>query len=88
MSPIMRGGKPVPGFALGDERPENLRVALKSALYRIRSFTRTLTPREEAILKLGLAASHLEESVAHGDWKRAEAHADKVSDLFERLTKV
>lgn len=85
---MMRGGKPVPGFALGDERPENLRVALKSVLYKIKSFARTLTPREEAILKLGLAASHLEESVAHGDWKRAEAHTDNFSELFDRLTKV
>lgn len=70
-------GKPVIGF--GEQLRETLRA--------VEAFTRTLSPREKTILKIGLAASHLEESVAHGDWTRAQAHAESVEKLFEEIRK-
>jgi len=83
---IRRGGYVVPGFALGDEpRAKRLRTALRDALGIVEAFTRNLTPREAMILRLGLAASHMEESVARGDWTRAEAHAENISKLFDQL---
>lgn len=83
---IRRGGYSVPGFGLGsDARAERLRVALREVIGFIEQFARTLTAREETILRLGLEASHMEESVAHGDWARAESHAEAIVGLYRRL---
>jgi len=77
---IWRNGRPVPGFALGD-----FQSALRVVMGEIENFTRSLSPHEQTILRLGLEASHLEESVVHGDWKRAEAHAESVANLLNRM---
>jgi molecular chaperone DnaK (HSP70) len=53
-------------------------------MIEIERFTRSLTEREQTILRIGLEASHLEESVAHGDWTRAKAHAEVVAKLFSQ----
>lgn len=82
---IRRGGRAVPGFALGDARADRLRTSLREVLDIVAETTRNLTPREATILRLGLAASHMEESVVHGDWARAEAHAENVAKLFDQL---
>jgi hypothetical protein len=74
----------VSGFAL-EGRAERLRATLHETLDIVEEFTRSLTPREAMILRLGLAASHMEESVAHGDWTRAEAHAESISRLLDQL---
>lgn len=75
-------GRPALGFALGDEA---LLDALGTLIETTRAFSQTLTPREALVLQLGLAASHLEESLAHGNWKRAEAHAENVAKLMGAL---
>jgi hypothetical protein len=82
---IFFGGRPAQGFALGDDR---LLRCLTETLDTIKAFERSLTPRERAILALGLAASHLEESIVHADWKRAEAHADNLVKLLNQLRNV
>lgn len=83
---VRRGGYPVQGFGLGsDARAERLRSALHAVIGLVEQFARTLTAREETILRLGLEASHMEESVAHGDWVRAEAHAEAIAELYRRL---
>jgi len=83
---IHLGGQPVRGFALGDEaRVDRLHAALTETLGTLKVFAESLTPRERTILALGLAASHLEESIVHGDWKRAEAHADNLVKLLDQL---
>lgn len=64
--------------ALGDSRAERTRAAFDTLLDEVKRFARSLSPKELDILKLGLEASHMEESVVLGDWKRAEAHADKI----------
>jgi hypothetical protein len=79
-------GRQVLGFGADpDPRAEGLRSALSKVLSEVKSFARSLTPREEAILKIGLEASHMEESVAHGDWTRAESHGESVVKLLEGL---
>ena len=70
-------GRAVPGFALGDASP-----SLRAVLADVRRFAESLTPREVAILRIGLEASHLEESVVVGDWARADAHAEKLTKLL------
>jgi hypothetical protein len=54
-------------------------------LSTVEQFARGLTSREVTILRLGLEASHLEESVVLGDFQRAAAHVQKVSDLLAEL---
>jgi len=49
----------------------------------IQHFTQNLTARELEILKLGLEASHLEESIVHGNWTRAEAHAESCRERLD-----
>jgi len=82
---VLLGGKSVQGFALGDDGVQRFRVVLDELLSNIERFTRDLTPREMTILRLGLEASHLEESTAQGDWTRARAHAEKITQLLDRL---
>jgi hypothetical protein len=82
---IQRNGRQVPGFALGDDDPEHFRVLIGKVLEKVESFSHGLTHRELAILRLGLMASHMEESIAQGDWKRADAHADNVAQLLRQL---
>jgi hypothetical protein len=82
---IRRNGRVVPGFALGDEEAARFRVLLDGVLRAVERFSKSLTPRELVILRLGLTASHLEESIAHGDWKRADAHADSAAQLVRQL---
>jgi len=83
---IRRGGRPVPGFGIGDDpRADRLRAALREVLDFTEQFSRSLTAREETILRLGLEASHLEESVVYGDWTRARAHAEAIVKLYEQL---
>lgn len=82
---VERNGLRVPGFALGSDDVTRFRVLLDGVLNSVKRFSRSLTPRELTILRLGLTASHLEESVAQGDWKRADAHADRVAQLVRQL---
>ena len=82
---MRRDDRPVPGFAIGDDRADRLRAALRTVLREVQQFTRDLTAREEAILRLGLEASHMEESVVRGEWTRAEAHAESIVKLFDQL---
>ena len=84
---IRFGGRPVPGFALGGEG-DRLRQTLNDAQRAVRGvqrFAQSLTPRELVILRLGLEASHLEESVVQGDWARAQAHVEKAAKLLDQL---
>lgn len=69
------------GRPVGLEGPVETISALLS---EVRRFTATLSPRELVVLKIGLEASHLEESIAHGDWTRAEAHAESLSKLISQ----
>jgi hypothetical protein len=78
---VVLNGRRVPGFALG----EDLRSTLRALIDETKAFSKMLTPREVVVLRLGLAASHLEESLAQGAWKRAEAHAENVANLLEAL---
>lgn len=80
---IRYADRPVPGFALGDDT--GLLAAFDTMLKEIEQVTRGLTPRESLILQLGLAASHLEESVVQGHSTRAKAHAENVVRLIELL---
>lgn len=80
---IYLNGKPTRGFALGDEAA--FKKCFTEALDALKAFAASLSQREEVVLKIGLAASHLEESIAHGDWMRAEAHADNLMKLLARL---
>lgn len=80
---MMHGGQPVPGFALGD--PPDIRAALEYVIAGFERFSRSLTAREAAVVQLGLSVSHLEESIAHGDWTRARAHAETVARLLDQL---
>jgi hypothetical protein len=80
---IYLGGQPARGF--DGERADQLRRCLTETLGTLKVFAESLTPRETTILALGLAASHLEESIVHGDWKRAEAHADNLAKLLDQL---
>jgi hypothetical protein len=70
---------------LGDERSDRLRAAFDEMLRNIKAFGDSLTPREKLILEIGLKASHVEESAASGDWKRAEAHMDRLVKLLEQF---
>lgn len=81
---IRRNDLNVPGFALGND-VDHLRALLDGVIRAVERLSRSLTPRELKILRLGLAASHLEESIAQGDWKRADAHADNVAQLVRQL---
>jgi hypothetical protein len=80
---IYLGGQPARGFDDGERA--DLRRCLTETLGTLKAFAEALTPRETTILALGLAASHLEESIVHGDWKRAEAHADNLVKLLGQL---
>jgi len=82
---IYFGGHPVRGFSLGDDGVQRFRVVLDELLSDIERFAGNLTPREMTILRLGLEASHLEESTAQGDWTRAKAHAEKITQLLDQL---
>ena len=82
---IRHGGHEVPGFALGSERADRIRAALRAVMGEVQRLTHGLTPREVTILRLGLEASHLEESVAHADWSRAEAHTESLVKLLDQL---
>ena len=74
------GGRPVPGFALGSD---HIRAALREVVGEIERFTRNLTPRERAVCRICLSATHLEEALVAGDFARAGAHADKIVDLLK-----
>ena len=82
---IYYAGRVVPGFALGDDPSARFQTALNEILNGMERFAKTLTPREKAILEIGLTASHLEESAAHGDWTRARAHAENLTKVLAGL---
>lgn len=82
---ILRNDRVALGFALGDDDAARFRNLLDGVLRAVERFSKSLTPRELKILRLGLTASHLEESIAQGDWKRADAHADNVTQLVRQL---
>jgi hypothetical protein len=81
---IYFNGHPVSG--IGEDRADHLRAALMEVLKSVKAFGQALTPRERLILEIGLKASHMEESLASGDWKRAEAHMHGLVDLFEQFS--
>lgn len=82
---VFRNGRRLPGFSLGGEESDKFRVAITELIETIKDLGRALSPREKLILELGLKASHMEESMASGDWKRAEAHADGLVELLKKL---
>jgi hypothetical protein len=83
---VYHGEQLVLGFGEAPASPtQRLQQCLTDTLQALKTFAGTLTPRERDILQLGLVASHLEESAAHGDWKRAEAHAEALVKVLERL---
>ena len=77
-------GRPANGFALGAE-DDRLEGALLEILNAVKAFGSTLSPREKIVLEIGLTASHMEESLAHGDWKRAEAHMGRLVELLDEF---
>jgi hypothetical protein len=82
---IQRNGQAAPGFTLGNDEAARFRNSLDGVLSAVARFSKSLTPREMTVLRLGLAASHLEESIVQGDWKRADAHADNIAKLMRQL---
>jgi hypothetical protein len=85
---IRRNGSVVPGFALGESDPQRFMSAFDEVLKVVEELRRSLSPRETLALQIGLAASHLEESIIQGHTTRARAHAENVARLLEELKKV
>jgi len=81
---MMLNGKPTIGFELGSEAGR-IHDVLRGLIEETRALTATLSAREALALQLGLATSHLEESLAQGAWTRAEAHAENVAKLMGAL---
>jgi hypothetical protein len=51
----------------------------------VTQFKKTLSPRDVAMLQLGMRASHMEEALAQGDTARAESHRQKLVQLLENM---
>lgn len=75
----------MPGFALDGVEADRFLASFNEMVSGIEALRRRLTPRELLALQLGLAASHLEESVMQGHVTRAKAHAENVAKLIEQL---
>ena len=53
----------------------------KRVLGEIRDYVATLSARDQLMMRLGMRAAHLEEALAAGDFKRAEAHLEALAKL-------
>jgi hypothetical protein len=74
-------------FAIGEkvDETERFNVMLNELLSWAKQFSDSLSPRETNILRVGLTASHLEESIAAGEWSRARGHAERLEKLIQAL---
>ena len=77
-------GRPVVGFADASDG-QRLHAAIHTMMDAVGRFGRSLSPREQQILKVGLEASHAEEAVVAGDFARAQSHIDKIEELLSAL---
>ena len=48
-------------------------------------FKRTLSPRDFALLAIGMRASHIEEALSQGDVVRAQGHFDRLAQALQDL---
>ena len=81
---IRYAGQPVSGFAIGAAE-DNVTRPINEMIEFAKAFASELTPRETIVFNLGLTASHLEESIATGEWKRAEAHVARLKKLLKQF---
>jgi hypothetical protein len=53
----------------------------RRVLSEIQGYVSTLSPRDQMMMRIGLHASHLEEALVSGDFKRAESHLEALGKL-------
>jgi hypothetical protein len=75
----------VVGF--GEERRAQIDKSLREVLTGLETFARSLAPREEIILRVGLESSHAEEALGSGDFERGEIHVTNMLNLIDLLGK-
>lgn len=85
MSDVRFNNHSTPG--LGGPDADKFLSTFDEFVKRVETLRNSLTPRELLVLQLGLAASHLEESVVQGHVTRARAHAENVAKLLEEIKK-
>jgi len=66
-----------------DER--KLRAAFATILDAVSAFEKQLSPRDVALMQIGMRATHAEEALAHGEIDRARSHFNALFDLVKRV---